>query len=286
MNPQRQHQYLNAMGITSWLPRATLPGAAPSKDWVHTFLYGHLDEEFGYADAPGEDIDHPISEAPVRPTSAVSGAARVQQGVKDALGSLADAAPAAKPAAKTPAEKAAEYSEEPVPDIGLTPRKDPTKAPNFRLSFYHFGQVLVVDSMPPQSPVGMSVSRQQQLCQNMIKAMGGSGALAVPHSSLPWPMLSGSRIDQGPVVASEAVRYKLDKLLSEHPVNLVLLLGESASQMVMQREEGLDTLRGMSFHYRSDIKVLMTHSLSEMLSIPECKKEVWKDLQPFVPLAS
>jgi hypothetical protein len=282
MDPRRQHQYLNAMGITSWLPRTALPGAAPSKDWVHTFLYGHqMDEGSGFDELDGgADLQNEGSSP--HPDRSVD---RSKQGVKGVLNSLEGIAPSSVTSnSKSAAPKVPDTSDEALPDVGLTPRRDPTKAPSFRLSFYHFGQVLVIDSMPPQSPVGMSVSRQQQLCQNMLRAMGGTGELVMPTSSLPWPMLSGSKIDQGPNVASEAVRYKLDKLLAEHPASLLLLLGESASQMVMQREEGLDELRGMRFHYRSDVKVLMTRSLSEMLSIPDCKKEVWKDLQPFVPL--
>ena len=34
MEQQLRHQYLDAMGITSWLPREQLPGALPTPDWV------------------------------------------------------------------------------------------------------------------------------------------------------------------------------------------------------------------------------------------------------------
>ena len=42
---QRRHDYLQAMGISSWLPRTALPAAKASPDWVNTFLYGDYGSE-------------------------------------------------------------------------------------------------------------------------------------------------------------------------------------------------------------------------------------------------
>ncbi|MCJ8298861.1 MAG: hypothetical protein MJK13_08005, partial [Pseudomonadales bacterium] len=39
MHQQLRHQYLETLGISSWLPRATLPGAGNSAQWVSEFVY-------------------------------------------------------------------------------------------------------------------------------------------------------------------------------------------------------------------------------------------------------
>ncbi len=57
------------------------------------------------------------------------------------------------------------------------------------------------------------------------------------------------------------------------------MLGEAAAQMVLQRTESLDELRGVMFSYSSSIKAIASLSLTEMLQIPECKKDVWQDVQ-------
>ena len=36
---QLRHQYLDAIGVASWLPRAALPGAGSSANWVDDFQY-------------------------------------------------------------------------------------------------------------------------------------------------------------------------------------------------------------------------------------------------------
>jgi Tfp pilus assembly major pilin PilA len=38
-----RHQYLETLGISSWLPRGVLPGAAESMPWVSGFVYSDDD---------------------------------------------------------------------------------------------------------------------------------------------------------------------------------------------------------------------------------------------------
>jgi len=46
---QLRHQYLEALGISSWLPRAQLPGAAASSSWVEHFTWPEQDSAFDEA---------------------------------------------------------------------------------------------------------------------------------------------------------------------------------------------------------------------------------------------
>lgn len=64
---QRRHDYLQAMGISSWLPRTALPAAKASPDWVNTFLYGDYGSE-GFDDlddAGGHENHHSAHEVEV-----------------------------------------------------------------------------------------------------------------------------------------------------------------------------------------------------------------------------
>lgn len=308
---QRRHDYLHAMGISSWLPRAALPGAKTSAEWVHTFLYGDYDsgsDDYGDSDSHNHAIHHSAHEVEVahqtthqlsdtlkKPAAPVGNAHQQLQAGLDALSG--DPVSASKPvAAKTAVPTANPISSNvgvnPTPTpaaelaatIEIKPRQNREETPSFRLAFWVFEQVVVIDSMPPQGRLGQNLDRHQTLCINMIRAMGTSPNLVASPYVLPWPILVGDALDQGRTVASEAVRYKLEKVLKGHAPRPIIVLGESAAKMVMQREENIDEMRGMVFNYRSDSKVVISHSLTQMLQIPECKKEVWQDLQPILPL--
>jgi hypothetical protein len=41
-------------------------------------------------------------------------------------------------------------------------------------------------------------------------------------------------------------------------------------------------MRGVLFRPRSQVPALASASLSEMLQVPGCKREVWRDLQPLI----
>jgi len=61
-----------------------------------------------------------------------------------------------------------------------------------------------------------------------------------------------------------------------------LLLGGAATQLVLRTRESAESLRGEVCHPRPELPALATASLSEMLQVPGCKREVWRDLQPLI----
>ena len=300
---QRRHDYLQAMGISSWLPRTALPAAKASPDWVNTFLYGDYGSE-GFDDlddAGGHENHHSAHEVEVAHQTTHQLADALQKSpplpsghAREQLQAGLNALTTNKPTggkqknadnATTP-QGAPSPAAELAANIEIKPRQHKEEIPTFRLAFWLFEQAIVIDSMPPQGRVGQNLDRHQRLCVNMIRAMGANAELVASPYVLPWPILVGDALNQGRTVASEAVRYKLEKVLADHPPRPIILLGESAAQMVMQREESIDDMRGMVFNYRSDAKVVISHSLTQMLQIPECKKEVWQDLQALLPLAA
>ncbi|MEH6445879.1 MAG: hypothetical protein V7784_18450 [Oceanospirillaceae bacterium] len=155
-------------------------------------------------------------------------------------------------------------------------------APVMRLMFWQYKDVLIVDSLPTQTRGTLASAQYEQLVTNMIKAMKldsqRMGSDTQPYV-LNWPTLAGVSIDQGWDQAVSAVQHKLAKLLQNYMPALVLMLGESAAQMIMAVEDDFDALRGVVFSLRTQTKAITSYSLTQMLNVPGCKKEVWLDLQ-------
>ncbi|MCV6587425.1 MAG: hypothetical protein OIF57_00140 [Marinobacterium sp.] len=270
---QRRHQYLEALGITSWLPTRALPAAAPSDAWVWDFRYPAPDIPFS---AP---VQAPVpagnAPRPARPQPAASvDPARVRAALNDTLALVAEPAP----------KKAA-----PAPQVKLAPKpKQPGKVPRFRLALQVYGDCLVVESLPTAGQGGLS-----QAHLSLLKNIG-CFLLPEPPEHIPravvlkWPMLAGSSLDQSRPEALAAVQYKLTRLLAEHGCTRLLLLGEVAMQMVLDTDEALDVLHGevLSVAQRlpdfPQLTAVASHSLSELLMLHELKAVLWQDMQPLI----
>lgn len=267
---QQRHQWLEAIGIDSWLPREPLPGAAPSPEWVEAFCYA----EDGTSWQDESRVDDSVDQA--QPTARPSRPA----GSRIDTAALLDeprrpAAPEPSPARPEPAQAA------PVaPDA--VPAAKPDPAPRFKLAYLVRGDLLIVDSLPPHQPDGFS-RHHRRLLLGMTSALGMAAEeeLSSPFM-LPWPMLAGKNLNQGPLEARRAVQRKLHNTLAFNPgIRQVLLLGEAACHWVAEQEGGFDSLQGQLLELGEGRRALVTLSLSELLRLPERKAEVWRDLQPF-----
>ncbi len=281
---QQRHQWLEAIGIDSWLPRAPLPGAATSPDWVEAFRYPENGDQRPPAGGVGEGAD--LSQAPSR--SARPAGSRIDTaallGEPKRGGSPAPAAPG--PAVRSPIERGPSSTE--GASAGRQPSAAPARAakpgpaPRFKLAFLVRGDLLIVDSLPPHQPDGFS-RQHRRLLQGITNALGlpAEAELSVPFM-LPWPMLAGRTLNQGPDEARKAVQRKLNNTLAFKPeIQQVLLLGEAASRWVAEQDGGFDALQGRVLELGKGRRALVTLSLSELLRLPERKAEVWRDLQPF-----
>ena len=139
----------------------------------------------------------------------------------------------------------------------------------------------MVDSLPPRSRQGVS-DQHQALLGKILQSVGLQGGAVNDLFMLPWPMFASKSLDQGADQARITVQHKLTKSLQTTQVRYVLLLGEAAAQMVLERTEALEQLRGLLFSLRSDVKTLASASLTEMITVPGCKRDVWMDLQPLL----
>lgn len=293
MDEQLRHQYLEAMGVSSWLPRRQLSGARPTPDWVFEFIY---------PEANSTPVSEPQSTEVVTACNARSAdAAKAAAQARSELAASLDgkdkqpkadsvrSAPVAL-APKVPASGSVSRAQQPETDVEVTEAApidlsevstDQTPQAPFKLAFLAFEDCLVVDALPPRSRQGVS-QQHQLLLDKILRSIGLKGGMAIEQFMLPWPMFASRSLDQGAEQARLTVQHKLDKSLQQNRVKQVLLLGEASAQMVLQRSEPLDQLRGMMFSIRSDTKALACASLSEMMTVPGCKRDVWQDLQPLL----
>ncbi|MBV1788789.1 hypothetical protein KQ940_12055 [Marinobacterium sp. D7] len=279
---QLRHQYLEAIGISSWLPRARLPGAAPSEPWVERFRYPLPGEGDGFDDFAEVDAEQVATEAPAAKESGTELAA-VSEAVGNARSQArASIAPLIDSVQTSKAPAAAAVSREEVTDQPSAPvrRGPPAQAPRVKLAFVLVGELLVVDSLPPASRQGFS-AQHQKLLAGVARALDVTDA-ASDAALLSWPVLAGATLDQGPQELAKAVRRKLELTLALRSVKRALLLGESAAQWVLEREEVLDALRGIRFTLRPELHCIASVSLSQALQLPEMKAELWRDLQPLL----
>ncbi|MBA4502833.1 uracil-DNA glycosylase family protein [Marinobacterium marinum] len=270
LQEQQRHQWLDAIGIDSWLPRQSLPGAAPSPAWVAGFTYPEVEPSW-QAEAPVE-----VSEMPAM-AGTRSGGKRI-----DTAALLAQPSASAGRPPETGVSEITRPATQAVAAARRVATARPEPAPRFKLAYLVRGDLLIIDSLPPHQAEGFS-RRHRRLLQGMTNALGmaTTAELSTPFM-LPWPMLAGKNLDQGPEEARRAVARKLNNTLAFKPeICRVLLLGEAACHWVTDQAEGFDALQGQVLTLNERCQALVTLSLSELLSLPERKAEAWRDLQPF-----
>ncbi len=285
---QQRHQWLEAIGIDSWLPRAPLPGAAASPDWVEAFSYPEAETSW-QGEGGFDEGDTQSSPRPARPridtAALLDEPKRAAPPVSAARGSAARSLTERSPTERSPTSlEGAPVKPHAAATDSVTPvraaRSEP--APRFKLAWLVRADLLIVDSLPPHQPEGFSRAHRR-LLQGMTRALGMTAEqeLSAPFM-LPWPMLAGKTLNQGPDEAHKAVQRKLHNTLTFNPeIRQVLLLGEAAGYWVGGLTDRSDALQGKVLELENGRQALMTLSLSELLRLPERKAEVWRDLQPF-----
>ena len=311
MHQQLRHQYLDTLGISSWLSRATLPGAASSQQWVSEFVY---DADFSVADSVAKTTEntdqvastepsvqhsstgqakslaaslgaaHPVTEADLTASPPRQNTAAVKIPVIEASGPQQAQPQAEKNAqeADLPAASSAAQNPATMPRHTAIATASDKQPPTMRLMFLQYKDVLVVDTLPSQSRGAIASDQYQQLLANILRAMGLDNTRLNADTApfvLNWPTLAGDNIDQGWDQAVSAVQHKLAKIFQQQTPALVLMLGEAAAQMVMSREDEFEAMRGIVFSLRTQTKAITSYSLTQMLNVPGCKRDVWQDLQ-------
>jgi hypothetical protein len=190
----RRSQYLDAMGVDVYVPRAILPGAR-------------------------------VSEACAWDASAIIAAtAEPRAEAAAAVAVLSDAAPARQQTAAAREPRRAPATE---PARAAAPAAAANAIPRFALSIVGSDNgVLIVDDAPPASVARADYLR---LLGNVLLALQGK-TTALALDVFAWPMVRNAQIDQSAVAAREALAAYLQKQFANRGVHTVLLLGANAGQ--------------------------------------------------------
>lgn len=268
---QQQQVYLEAMGIQRWLPRRAIAAAPAPAAWV---------AEFVWPPAAGDEASQPLSVArsSVATETPVMPSAERQRSRQDALASLKldDSLSVSGATHKVePKIPAAEVDTQ----VAETPVEQPQRFldPAFSLVFVPAGDLLLIDSLPPHAREAVNPA-YRKLLSGVCRALGNAAqldAMRLHH----WPVFAGSSLNQGGEEAQRAVRRQLEVMFKAYPARRILLLGEPAAQWLLEQDQPLEAMRGLTFSLRTGVTTVVSYSITHMLKLPEFKVDCWQDLQ-------
>ncbi len=268
MNELQRQQYLDALGIDTYMPRVILPYSPIPIACDISFL----PETFG-VDASSV-MPSAIQSMPTPVTVALSQLTNKSAGgfSGDVLSVLADKPQSSVVASESVAALVDKLAEK---------VKIPSAAPAFALSIWRVSDsLLVVDSRQAQLALPT-----EPLLINILVALG------YPRQPLPkadvvrWPMLSGPGVDQSEASAREMLEAYLDSRLMPQPGTRLLLMGADAARYVLPVAQMVENTVpfGQSFMLEAlQANAIVVPSLADMLLAPASKRLTWQAIQPLV----
>ena len=271
--------YLDAMGVASWLPidgqldsYGVFYSAEPveaSAEQLETVAIAVENPSIASEPAPVY-ADGPAEEPPPLGLSVAQVQEQAQQMRAELVADMQ--------------EPEAEVKVEPVA-IEKTPPSAPVVAEkiaplHLSISWYQCG-VLVVNELPLQDGAAMSGSLAQ-LQTAMINALGLGAKEVMPQTQAEffWPLVPGPHGDSTKAGGTDALAYQLHKLLQEKAVSRVILLGERSTDLLA--DVALEFGQVGPVALWPEAKVLLSHSLHQLLKIPANKAETWCHMQPLL----
>ena len=303
LNETSRLQYLQALGVSSWLPTKPLVGSQVNGVlWQDALLQESNDPLV--SDTLVSSAMAPVA-LPVSSKAAldsISSAAtssvhapdhaidpKVQAAVvAEALGALTAtnsnlhrSKPPVAPLVQTP-----ETVSSTLKGIGQRPT---TTANTDRLAPLHLGLswysngVVVVNDIPVQEGAAMSspIQRLQTAIVNALRStLADTSTQIMPAASMKfnWPLVPGPHADHSLMGAQSGLKYSLIKLLQDNTCSKLLVMGPAAIQLLKPDmtlgESGPIQLFDMT------IQSVYSHSLHQLLAVPSLKADTWKHLQP------
>ena len=295
--PQRL-QYLQALGVTSWLPTQPLVG-----NQVNGVLWQEAAVQVSNGPS-GSDLSYSPSAPPAVPSLSeeasvplppphTEGDSQYQEAidpqiqaaaVAEALGSLTEKMSSQHLSKSPKADSSLSAAEILRPRPLMPPHTDRLAPLHLGLSCYSNG-VLVVNDIPVQEGAAMSspIQRLQTAIVNTLRPELVEISMQVmPAASMEfnWPLVPGPHGDHSLIGAQSGLKYSLIKLLKDNSCSKLLVMGPAAIQL-LKPEMSL----GESSHielFELPIQLMYSHSLHQLLAVPSLKEETWKHLQPLL----
>lgn len=207
----RRRAYLDAMQVATWLPRAELPFAAPSRQEL-------------LAPPPAEELQPAQAEAPLAAVETVREAPAERPRIEIPR-------PAAQPrqaAVETPVA-APEAVEEKPARVNVPP-------PRFALQLLRAGDCALLVELPTGEPF-QSRDPAYILLKDLLRAAGLPDSPQLLGEPVRWPLLVRGNMDQGPQAALEFVQSFVAARLEEQPSTCLWLVGLPAIRFAGEADE-------------------------------------------------
>lgn len=266
MNERRRTEYLEAMGIQTFVPRWILPAARPSQQAPlpepEAVESPAKDERPAMAQTQALAASETRATSTQRVTGVVSGIIGELAG-QEAMRAKPESAPSAS--IHTPAKRVLDVLE----------GSPTTEIVSFSLSLWRVSDgLMVIDSHQAKQALPTHT-----LLSNILLAKGMRTPLSRPEV-LSWPMVGGAADEGGWQQACEMVQAFLNARFERQPVQSVWLMGEAAYRAVCAGEDhyrenmgkmrDLDTLNCLA---------VVLPSLTDMLKSPSLKAPAWQAIK-------
>ena len=279
-------QYLDAIGVTSWLPLAkqlSTHGAV----WQDASEAVDVEDEQVVAVSAVENTSSQVE------TVAVSSDMQTSFDEPPPLGISAEQAKeeASQLRHNLMADNASLHVEPTLQKPQVAPVAEPAvpvrpqvidrmEPVHLSFSWYAVG-VLVLNEVPLQDGAAMTSSLAQlQTAMVNALALGDKQVMPQAQGEFHWPLIPGKHGDHSRSGAQEALAYQLNKLLAEKSVTKVMLLGQRSADLIMG--DGVELGSLVTSEQWPGAQILLTHSLHQLLKIPTNKAEAWLHMQPLL----
>ena len=306
-------QYLQALGVTSWLPTGPLVASqVNSCQWQP--LGVQESEGAGHSNALnvsvlGSSVSSSPRDSALAPSAVQSVANAANQEVNQEVNAqqmqaeaVAQALGALDPTIHQPDDSQVSQQRElakqasvalpatvaSMPMPAMVINADRLAPIHLGLSWYSNG-VLVVNDIPVQEGAAMSspIQRLQTAIVNALRPIStDTSAQVMPAASMEfnWPLVPGPHADHSLTGAQSGLKYSIIKLLKENSCSKLLIMGPAAIQLLKPNM----TLGETAYIELADgpIQSVYSHSLHQLLAVPSLKSDTWQHLQPLIPLGN
>jgi len=264
----RRRAFLDAMQVTTWLPRTELPFAAPSRPELLQFV------EPEPAPAPAIELERPTPKPtpsapqPVTATPAVT-ASPAADAVRAAMPRIA------MPEPKKPVAKISEAQAAAVEQKAVVP------PPRFALQLLRAGNVLLLVELP----TGESFQSRDPayiLLKDLLRAarLPDKPQQVGDGEPIRWPLLHRGSLDQGTEAARDYVQGVVAAELEGMGCACLWLIGSPALRFAGEVEADACyrelTIEGLGL-------ALTMPGLEQLMEQPESKAQLWKAMRRSMP---
>ena len=300
MNEIQRQQYLDAMGIDTYMPRWILPAAASpfscqpvlpeSESQASSQLQSNSLPVAAAESALAESQNTSAAATPAASASMASAPATAVENPSTPDRSSAPQPPSAAQdvLSSVAAEPKPSASNKPVSADSILQSLSNEKRPDprFALSLWRVSdELMVIDSR--HSELALPT---EPLLLNILSALGFPRQPLPKVEVLRWPMFENSYEPQVQAVARETLQAILEAMLEKQPCKYLLLMGAEACHYLLgddQLGEGFDakvsiaSSLGRSFSLEAlSAAAIVVPSLSDILQQPELKRRTWQAIQP------